>query len=154
MTLRVAFFVFMPVHQHEKRTNATIRKTNGIALSTRIDKCGNVSLGVSYLKYHEKYIFRQQISKKFFVNPSTKNSIKEYHPQKYNFGCACSSKMSIVALQTNLPIDDTYYYPLLTNKAQYCTCVLKKEICCLSTCLSNFPEEHFYAFYSFILTQA
>ena len=58
MTLRVAFFVFMPAHQHEKRTNATIRKTNGIALSTRIDKCGNVSLGVSYLKYHEKYIFR------------------------------------------------------------------------------------------------
>ena len=58
MTLRVAFFVFMPVHQHEKRTNATIRKTNGIALSTRIDKCENVSLGESYLKYHEKYIFR------------------------------------------------------------------------------------------------
>ena len=74
MTLRVAFFVFMAVHQHEKRTNATIRKTNGIALSTRIDKCGNVSLGVSYLKYNEKYIFR------YFVNSGTKNSIKEYHP--------------------------------------------------------------------------
>ena len=123
MTLRVAFFVFMPVHQQEKRNNATIRKTNGIALSTRIDKCGNVSLGISYLKYHEKYIFR------YFVTSSTKNSLKEYHPKKYNsynFGCGCSSKMSIVALQTNLPIDDTYYYPLLTNEVQYCTCVLKK----------------------------
>ena len=59
MTLRVAFFVFMPgVHEDEKRTNATIRKTNGIALPTRIDKCGIVSLGVSYLKYYEKCIFR------------------------------------------------------------------------------------------------
>ena len=65
MTLRVAFFVFMLVHQHEKRTNATIRKTNGIALSTRIDKCVNVSLGVSYWKYHEKYIFRQQTFRQF-----------------------------------------------------------------------------------------
>ena len=133
MTLRVAFFVFMPVHQHEKRTNATIRKTNGIALSTRIAKCGHVSLGVSCLKYHEKYIFRQQTMWQFtvlnFVNSSTKNSLKEYHPKKYNsynFGCGCPSKMSIVALQTNSPIDDTYYYPLLTNKTQYCTCVLKK----------------------------
>ena len=67
MTLRVAFFVFMPVHQHEKRTNATIRKTNGIALSTRIAKCGHVSLGVSCLKYHEKYIFRQQTMWQFTV---------------------------------------------------------------------------------------
>ena len=77
MTLRVAFFVFMPVHQHEERTNATIRKTNGIVLSTRIDKCGNVILGISYLKYHEKYIFG------YFVTSSTKNSLKEYHPKKY-----------------------------------------------------------------------
>ena len=67
MTLRVAFFVFMPVHQHEKRTNATIRKTNGIALSTRIAKCGHVSLGVSCLKYHEKYIFRQHTMWQFTV---------------------------------------------------------------------------------------
>ena len=32
----------------------------------------------------------------YFVNSSTKNSLKEYHPKKYNlynFGCACSSKM-------------------------------------------------------------
>ena len=75
MTLRVAFFVFMAVHQHEKRTNATIRKTNGIALSTRIDKCGNVSLGISYLKYHEKYISLLQVQKIGSKNTIQRNII-------------------------------------------------------------------------------